>query len=203
MKTLGLTGPTGAGKGAVSSLFCNLYQIPSIDTDRVYHDLLIPPSACLDELVSAFGQEILAEDGTLDRPTLSRIVFSDLSRKKQQLLNHITHRHVLDRTREMLADYQKQGLHAVLVDAPLLYESGFDTACDAVIAVLAPRDVRKMRIIERDGLSEERAEARLNMQKQDSYYIERTPHVICNDGSLTSLQAQVERVATALGVVRT
>ena len=202
MKTLGLTGPTGAGKGAVSSLFFTLYQIPSIDTDRVYHDLLIPPSACLNELVDAFGQEILSEDGTLDRTTLSRIVFSDLSREKQQRLNHITHRHVLDRTREILADYQKQGLHAVLVDAPLLYESGFDAACESVIAVLAPRDVRKKRIMERDGLSEERAEARLNMQKSDAYYTERTPHVICNDGSLTSLQAQVERIATALGVVR-
>ena len=200
MMTLGLTGPTGAGKGAVSGLFAELYDIPSIDTDRVYHDLLIPPSACLDELVAVFGMEILAPDGTLDRPTLSRIVFSDASRKKQNQLNHITHKYVLDRTREMIAEYARTERRAVLVDAPLLYESGFDAECDAVIAVLAPWDVRKARIISRDQLSEERATARLNMQKTDEFYKEKTNYILSNDGDLSSLRSQVAALASLLGV---
>ena len=87
MIVLGLTGPTGAGKGAVSKLFAELYGIPSIDTDQVYHDLLKPPSLCLDELVSQFGQEILTAVGELDRPMLSKIVFSDPTHEKQKMLN--------------------------------------------------------------------------------------------------------------------
>lgn len=201
MMTIGLTGPTGAGKGAVSVLLWELYGIPSIDTDRVYHDLLVPPSACLDELVAAFGQEILAADGTLDRPILSKIVFSDPTREKQELLNRITHKYVLDRSREMLAKYRDEGKCAALVDAPLLYESGFDAECNAVIAVLAPSEVRRARIIARDSLSEERADARLRMQKPDEFYCERTPWVLVNDGDIDALRRQVEKLMTTLGVM--
>ena len=200
MKIIGLTGPTGAGKGAVSALFAKRYQIPSIDTDRVYHDLLVPPSACLDELVHAFGATILAADGTLCRPALSRIVFSDMTRVKQEQLNKITHKYVLNRTREILSEHANAGCRASLVDAPLLYESGFDTECDAVIAVLAPEAVRKARIMARDGLSEERAVARLNMQKADDFYRSRARYVIINDGDMDALMSQVRDVASSLGV---
>jgi len=199
MLVLGLTGPTGAGKGAVSALFAQLYGVPAIDTDAVYHQLLIPPSVCLNELVTAFGASILNPDGTLNRPALSAIVFSDTTREKQTQLNHITHKYVLDRSREMLADYRQAGMHAALVDAPLLYESGFDAECDAVIAVLAPREVRKERIIKRDGLSEERAVARLNMQKPDRFYTDKTDFVVINDGDMDALRRQVERLVQQLG----
>ncbi len=66
MKVLGLTGPSGAGKGFVCALFAR-HGIPSIDADRVYHDLLVPPSQCLDALVERFGRSVLFPDGTLDR----------------------------------------------------------------------------------------------------------------------------------------
>lgn len=200
MKVLGLTGPTGAGKGAVSAIFRDAYCIPSIDTDRVYHDLLKPPSACLDELVMCFGADILNENGELNRPALSKIVFSDETRKKQEALNHITHKYVLDKAREILAHYASQGLIAAIVDAPLLYESGFDAECDEVIAVLAPRDIRKERIMARDQISEERATARLNMQKPDSFYTDKTPHILVNDGDIASLKKQVTALASILEV---
>ena len=202
MKVLGLTGPTGAGKGAVSSLLWDIYHIPSIDTDRVYHDLLKPPSACLDELVHHFGNSILTEHGELERATLSKIVFSDPTRRKQQLLNQITHKYVLDKTRNILATYRTQQFPAAIVDAPLLYESGFDAECDAIIAVLAPPAIRKERIITRDGLSEERAAARLNMQKSDEFYREKTPHIIINDGDMAALQQQVISIVSLLEVNR-
>lgn len=200
MMVFGLTGPTGAGKGAVAALFDRLYGIPSIDTDHVYHDLLIPPSQILDELVSAFGKDILAKDCTLDRPVLSKIVFSDQTHQKQDQLNRITHKYVLNRTRQLLEEYRRCGKSAALVDAPLLYESGFDTECDAVIAVLAPREIRHDRIIARDHLSEERATARLNMQKSDDFYREKTKYVVINDGDMTSLASQVKKLAALLGV---
>ena len=140
----------------------------------------------------------MTEAGELNRATLSKIVFSDPTKEKQTLLNHITHKYVLNQTREILETYRQENRPAAIVDAPLLYESGFDAECDAVIAVLAPQALRKERIIMRDGLSEERAIARLNMQKPDDFYRQKTPYIIINDGDMASLQQQVVALAALL-----
>ena len=98
MLIVGLTGPSGAGKGTVASLFAR-YGVPSVDTDAVYHDLLVPPSACLDELRERFSEGILFSDGTLNRGALAFLVFSRGHEKDRADLNRITHRHVLDEAR--------------------------------------------------------------------------------------------------------
>lgn len=202
MKIIGLTGPSGAGKGAVSALFRKLYGIPAIDTDHVYHQLLLPPSDCLNELAEAFGKDILAPNGTLCRPRLAEIVFSDETRKKQMQLNAITHRYVLEKTERILKNYQKDQLAAVIVDAPLLFEANFDKLCDcyATISVLAPEEIRKQRIIVRDGLTESQAERRLHMQKPDAYYKERSTFSVVNAGDMAELEKQVTEIAQKLGV---
>ena len=78
MLVFGLTGPTGAGQGAVSEVFAS-YGIPVINADEIYHRLLIPPSQCLNELTDHFGRTILTPAGTLDRRALAAIVFEDPS----------------------------------------------------------------------------------------------------------------------------
>ena len=193
MLIVGLTGPSGAGKGLVASLFAR-YGIPSIDTDAVYHDLLVPPSACLDELTLQFGGKILHSDGTLDRAALSAIVFGPANAERLTELNRISHRHVLARVREMLQDYKASNIPAVLVDAPQLFESGFDAECDKILSVIAPRAVRLARIIERDGLSPERATARLDAQLPEDTFRERSDHVIVNDGEIEALDGEVRRL---------
>lgn len=178
---IGLTGQTGAGKSVVSAI-CHGWGIPSIDTDEVYHSLLIPPSACLNELVAAFGLGILRADGSLDRPTLAAIVFAADAKEKRALLNRITHRYVLEAVRAICRELTEKGLPAVLVDAPLLYESGFDRECDRVLAVLASPDVRLCRIMARDGLSLSAATARMQAQHPDDYYL-RADGILHNDGN--------------------
>ncbi len=191
MLTVGLTGPSGAGKGAVASLFAR-YGVPSIDTDAVYHELLIPPSACLTELTGRFGREILTEDGTLNRRALAELVFTPGHEAELLALNHITHRHVLNEVRRRLAVYAVQGKAAVLVDAPQLYESGFDAECDYVLAVLAPRALRMNRIMARDGLDACRADARMDAQKSDEFFRENADAVLVNDGETEALTAEIE-----------
>ena len=193
MLTIGLTGPSGAGTGLVASLFAR-YGVPSIDTDAVYHALLIPPSACLDELVERFGQQVLRPDGTLDRAALSAVVFDPANADGLADLNRIAHRHVLTRVREMLNDYEQAGTPAVLVDAPQLFESGFDAECDKVLSVIAPRELRLARIMERDGLSPERAAARLDAQLSEQVFRERSDHVILNDGEIAPLEEEIRRL---------
>ncbi len=195
MLIIGLTGPSGAGKGTVAALFAR-YGIPSIDTDAVYHALLVPPSLCLNELVEHFGRDILTSNGTLDRAALAEIVFAPGHDDDRHTLNGITHHHITRQISRKLCEYRSQGYPAVLVDAPQLFESGYHQTCDRVLAVLAPREVRLARIMERDGLSEERAAARLNAQLSDEVYRERSDHLIMNDRTPEALESAVLELLT-------
>lgn len=182
MLTVGLTGPTGSGKGFVSAVFAES-GIPSIDTDAVYHDMLIPPSDCLDTLVAHFGNGILNVDGTLNRRALSEYVFNPENKAGLDWLSHTTHRMICDRVRDMIGAMRGQGIPAVLIDAPLLYESGFDAECDFVIAVLAPLSVRRERIKARDGIDDAAADRRISSQKPDGFYTAGARYVLRNDGN--------------------
>lgn len=195
MLTIGLTGPSGAGKGSVASLFAR-YGVPSIDTDAVYHRLLVPPSACLDELAARFGQVILTSAGTLDRKALAAVVFAPGHETDLSDLNRISHRHVLDEVRRLLAAYEAEGKPAVLVDAPQLFESGFDSECDFTLSVLAPREVRMARIMARDGLDEARATARLDAARPDEFFCENSDAVILNHGAVEDMDAEVRHLLT-------
>ena len=193
MLIIGLTGPSGAGKGLISSLFAR-YGVPSLDTDVIYHELTTPPSACLNELVVAFGTTILTPDGGLDRRVLSELVFASGHEDHLQRLNAIAHRHVLDEVRRRLNGHREAGVAAVLVDAPQLFESGFDRECDKVLSVLASRELRLARIMERDGLDRIHAEARLNAAKPDEFFVRHSDAVITNDGDISTAEASVRRL---------
>ena len=191
MKIIGLCSGSGSGKGTVANILSEL-DIPSVDTDAVYHQLVNHRSPCLDALVDEFGSEILSSDGSLDRLKLSEIVFkSENASQKRQKLNQISHKFVLDKTREILREYQRQGKKAALVDAPLLFESGFDKECDFTIAVIADKAVRINRITNRDNISVETAGARINAQLADEELLAKCDFTINNSGSIEELREQV------------
>lgn len=199
MLTIGLTGPSGAGKGTVSALFAP-YGILSVDTDKVYHNLLIPPSPCLDALEKRFGKQMLTPDGSLDRKALAAHVFAKGNEEELADLNRITHAFVLDVTRSICRELEAKGCVGVFVDAPLLFESGFDAECDTTLAVLAAPDIRLARIMARDNLTPDQAKKRMAAQKLDNYYTERAKHVIYNNGSTEDLTSEVCRLLTLWGV---
>lgn len=190
MKVIGLVGTTGSGKGAVSEFFKE-FGFAVIDTDAVYHEMMRGPSPCLDELRLAFGEEIIRADGALDRARLSGIVFASGAEEKRALLNKIAHKHVLDEVRRTVSELEKKDTPLVIVDAPLLFESGFDKECDSILCVSAGKDVRVERIIRRDGITKERALMRIAAQKDDSELERLSDFVIENNGDLTTLKAQV------------
>lgn len=195
MKILGLTGPSGSGKAVVGQAFLT-QNIPVLDTDAVYHGWIEKPSACTEALASAFGNEVLAPDGSVDRPKLAATVFLNDGKREERLatLNRITHAFVLKSCDEWLATQEKLGASAAVIDAPLLIEAGLHLRCDAVIAVLAPPDLRLSRIVARDGISREAAEARIASQKPDGFYREHASFVFVNDGDVSAAGRFVEAV---------
>lgn len=184
MRIIGITGPSGAGKSLLSAVL-EKHSIPTIDADGVYHSLLIPPSPCLDALRSAFGDGIFLPDGSLDRAALGAIVFSD--EQKLALLNSTVLSLVLERTRQIIRQLEADGYSAVAVDAPTLFESGFDSECDLVVSVLAPLEDRLARITSRDGISKEAAMLRLEAQKDDEFYTSRSDAVLVNNSTFDAL----------------
>jgi dephospho-CoA kinase len=198
MLVIGLTGPSGAGKGVVSHQFA-AYGIPVIDADKVYHKLLIPPSACLCELVQAFGPQILASDGTLNRKALGEIVFSD--QEKLSKLNEITHRYVMASVREQINAYRLQNMRAVVLDAPQLFEAGADKDCDVIVSVLADPSIRVERIVQRDGITEDAARHRIASQKSDDFFRAHAHYVIENNGDLSAVIPTVQKILAETGAL--
>ena len=181
IKVIGLCGRSGSGKGYVSERFLEL-GIPSIDTDKVYRDILRREgSECLSELKNEFGEGIIAR-GKLDRRALANIVFAKGNENKLERLNKISHSHILKETLSMIEEYSKKGMGAVIVDAPVLFESGFDSICDVTLCVTAPESICIERICKRDGRSEEEAKCRLASQKPVEELRKLCSFEIVNDG---------------------
>ena len=195
MKVIGLCGGSGSGKGMVSLFFAKR-EIPAIDTDAVYRELTSGESLCLSALVSEFGKEIISADGSLNRRALAQIVFiGEGADERLKKLNTIAHKFILDETRRRLDNYNALGYKAAIVDAPVLFESGYEKECDLIISVVADREIRIGRIIERDNISRESAEARIASQMSDDELISRSNFVIENNSDLSSLEKRVNRIA--------
>ena len=181
MHVYGITGPSGSGKSILSK-YMEKIGVAHIDADRVYHELLVPTSEVLDALRKAFGDKIFNSSGLLDRAVLSAIVFND--KEKLALLNKTVLDFVLKEIRRRITALEKSGVPYVAVDAPTLIESGFHKECDTVISVLSPKEDRIERIMERDGLSREKAIERTNAQKPDEFYEEHSDIILVNDGDI-------------------
>lgn len=193
MKIIGLCGSSGAGKGYASSAFFK-YDIPSIDTDRVYREITTKKGTpCLDELTKAFGKGILTESGELDRKALADIVFEGEGAKENlEALDKIAHYYIKIDTENILKQYEKEGKNAVIIDAPVLFESGFDKMCDFTVCVVAPLEVKLERIIRRDNITREKALARLNNQLSDEELIKLSTYSI--DNSDIEIDSQIENI---------
>ncbi len=185
MRIIGLTGQSGAGKGAVSAILARNGFL-CIDCDEVYHSLLVPPSECLDEIKAVFGADVIKCDGTLDRKKLGEAVFSDEEKLKK--LGEITLHRVIDKCLEIIREKDDGGYVAAVLDAPTLYESGFDSECDTVLAVTAGEETRLARIISRDDIDRKSALARIHAQKGEDFYTSRADYIIRNDGSEKDLE---------------
>ena len=195
MLVVGLTGQTGAGKSTAGRLFAER-GVPSIDCDRVARAVTEQGSPCLDALVAEFGQDILFPCGGLDRKKLGSIVFADP--QKLARLDAVIFPFILARIRELLGALETRGEPLVLLDAPTLFESGADSLCGVIVSVVAPAEIRRERIRERDGLSREEADRRMESQHDEAFFRERSDFVLENGGPPEALVPQVDEALRRL-----
>jgi len=191
MKIIGLTGGSGAGKGEVCKAFLS-FGVKSIDTDKIYREVTKKGGECLSELVENFSDAILNETGELDRKKLAEIAF--YSKENLELLNKITHKHILSKCKDIMLDMEKNGEKTVIIDAPQLFESGFDKDCEIIISVISDLEKRIERIIKRDNITTEQAERRIKNQKGDRFFIENSDYIIYNNSDYAGVYKQVSKI---------
>lgn len=191
MKIIGLTGGSGAGKGEACKAFLS-HGIESVDTDKISREVTKKGSGCLMELTETFSGSILTPYGELDRKKLAEIAFS--SEEKLGKLNQIIHKHILNECKRIILDMQNADRKAVIIDAPLLFESGFDKSCDIIISVISDLEKRVERIIKRDNITAEQAAIRIKNQKSDEFFVANSDYVIYNNSDYAEIYIQVSKI---------
>jgi dephospho-CoA kinase len=189
MLKVGLTGGIGAGKSEVSRLLVE-HGAVLIDADRIAREVVEPGTPGLAAVVEAFGSDVLAPDGSLDRPALGAIVFADADRLA--VLNSIVHPLVGARSAELEA--AATGDSVVVHDVPLLAENGLAPLYDLVIVVDASPETQLDRLVRLRGMSEEDARARMAAQVTRDKRLETADIVIDNDVPLDELHRRVDAV---------
>jgi len=192
MLTIGLTGGIGSGKSTVTK-FLEELGAPIIDADKVGHAIYAPDGPGYHEVIAAFGREILASDGTIDRRKLGPIVFADANALKR--LNAIVHPKMFARMREMVGQLRDQGeRQPIVVEAAILIEANWQTLFDQIWLVIAST-AQVVDRIERDrGLKPEQTEARIRAQLSDDERQKHATLVITNNGTIGELREKVAQL---------
>lgn len=183
IKVIGLTGPSGSGKSSLCNVLKDL-GVSCINSDKVSREVVLPGTKCLKLLVERFGN-ILNNDGTLNRKALAEIAFS--SKQNTNDLNKITHPFIMERVKELIENAQDNGEKIIIIEAPQLFESKANEICDLIVCIIADKNLRTTRIINRDNVTENEATARLNSALDDNYYINNSDMVIYNNFSKEQL----------------
>ena len=199
MYLVAVTGGIGSGKSTVSARLAH-HGAEVIDLDEVAREIVQPGEPALEEIAARFGQDVVQADGTLDRAELARRAFVDDDSRRD--LDRITHPRVASRIAERLtvlaAEANADPTRIIVVDHPLLIETGQAGRFDAVVAVLADETLRIERLVERRGLDAEDVRARMRQQVDDEARRAAADHVVTNEGDLDTLNAEVDRLQAHL-----
>lgn len=195
MLVVGLTGNIAAGKSAVAARLAS-HGVPIIDADRLARDAVAPGTTALRAIVRRWGPTALAADGTLDRATLRRVVFSDDAERRA--LDAIVHPEVA-RLRDAAVEAERsRGVPLVVCDIPLLFEVGLEDLVDRIVLVDAPVVVRRERLVRDRGLTVTEADAMIAAQMPADRKRAAAHHLIENLGTRETLHAQVDALVDEL-----
>lgn len=186
---IGLTGSIASGKSTIAHQF-TAYGIPVIDADLISRQVVEQGEPTYEEIVHTFGESILHEDGTINRPALGEIIFNN--KEKRQALNEIVHPAVRKEMLRQRDDYVEQGTRAVVLDIPLLFESKLTHFVEKILVVSVRPDVQIDRLMKRNTLSKKEAESRIASQIPVQEKEALADAVIDNNGSKECSFEQLE-----------
>ena len=183
VKIIGITGNSGSGKSYVSEFIKKYYleqniKAEIIDADQVAKSMQNSESEYMRAIVREFGEDIIEEE-KLNRKKLAKTVFGNKQEKEK--LDRITQKYVVANIKEQIKSYREQGMVIIVIDVPLLFESELNQECTITVGVIAPKEKKLERICNRDNITIEEAELRLNSQPNDEYYRNNCDYIIENN----------------------
>ena len=181
-KVVGITGGTGCGKTVVMKILKEHFNAGLIIADLIGHELMSPEGMNYKEIVKAFGEEILDETGNINRPKLSKIVFSD--KDKLEILNRISHPNIEKAVVARLEEMQKdETISFIALEAALLIECGYMKYLDELWYVYADEETRIRRLMDGRGYSEEKSRSVMKNQLKKEEYLRNSDRLIDNSGT--------------------
>ena len=178
MIIIGLTGSVASGKSTVAGWIAER-GIAVHDADSAVHSLLAADGAAVPDIIARFGTSVLADDGGIDRKKLGKYVFEHPQDRK--ILESILHPMVRQHRDQFLADHRRSGSKIVVLDVPLLFETGGDALCDYVVVVHAGEDTIWRRALARPGMTENKLAGILKTQMPASEKCQRADFVLDTD----------------------
>ena len=191
MLVIGLTGSIGTGKSEAARQLEAL-GASIISADQVGHEAYTPNTEAWEHVVSAFGDEILQDDGEIDRRKLGTIVFSDPGQLER--LNQIMHPRMAQMVADKVEVLRGQGVEVVVVEAALLFEAGWDSLVEEVWTTDSPEQAVIERLKVRNGMSEEEARKRMSSQMGRTERLNRSDYVIENSGDMVALGVAIKEL---------
>lgn len=191
MEVYGLTGGIGSGKSTVAAML-EEYGVPVVSADELSRMVVAPGSEGLNDVVEAFGREVLDERGELDRKKMGKIVFANA--EKRRALEAILHPRIRERYEQVLDALEKAGHPVMVYEVPLLFEKKLHLQDEmkSVILVVSSADTRIARVKDRDALTTEEVLARMRTQMPEEEKRRLADYIVVNDGNLDDLRREVE-----------
>lgn len=196
-RIIGLTGGIASGKSTVSTMFKEA-GIPIIDTDQIAHDLYQKGTTVYDAIVTHFSSDILLTDQSINRKKLGQIIFAN--KTKRDVLNQIVHPEVYHVVDAEIERYKELDKPIVVVDVPLLFETGYDNECDATVVVYTTYENQIQRLMSRDQINEEYAKLKIDAQLSLDTKKEQATYVIDNSFSILDTKRDFNHVLEQLEV---
>jgi dephospho-CoA kinase len=187
--TIGLTGGIASGKSAVSQMLAE-HGALVIDADKVGHEAYRKDGGCYQAVVDAFGQDVVGADGEIDRKALGGKVFGDPAQRKR--LEGIVWPWMKETMAERMAKIRAEGTPVVVLEAAVLIEADWIDITDQVWVVVVPPELARQRVVERNGLTPEQADARIAAQLTNDERVKHAQVVIENAGTVEDLRAKVD-----------
>lgn len=195
MKTVGLTGGIGSGKSTVAKLLTE-EGFAVVDADQIARDIMEPGSPVLEQVAEVFGEDVIRQDGSLDRAALARRAF--VSQEQTAKLNAITHPAIREESKRRFAQAEASGAKVAVYDMPLLVDLGLNEDMDLTVVVDVDVEERVRRLVASRGLEESDARARIAQQVDDATRLAAADVVIDNNGPVEALEPQVRDLVERL-----